>query len=147
MKAVKYKTGEREANAIFLLVAVFFLVSSFFIDGGNYPAWSSAKIVPILLSTVMVVCALLSLLEVIRVKRASQASENVFQLKVLLYIGAYFLYVVALFLLPFWLASVVFLMFSFLYWKSLPVMKAAVTVAATVAISMILFAKVFKIAF
>lgn len=147
MKAVKYKTGEREANAIFLLVAVFFLVSSFFIDGGSYPAWSSAKIVPILLSMVMVVCALFSLLDAIRAKRANQASENVFQLKVLAYIGAYVLYVVSLFLLPFWLASVVFLLFSFLYWKSLPLVKAVVTVVATVALSMILFTRVFNIAF
>ena len=59
----------------------------------------------------------------------------------------FFVYIGALFLLPFWLASVAFLIFSFLYWKSLPVVKAVVASAAVVAVSMTLFAKVFYIDF
>ena len=62
MKAVRYKSGEIGANIVFLLVAMFFLTSSFFIDAGNSQALSSPKIVPILLSAVMVVCAVLSLM-------------------------------------------------------------------------------------
>lgn len=147
MKTVRYKSGEVEANIIFLLVAMFFLTSSFFIDAGNSPAWSSAKIVPILLSAVMVICAASSLIGAIKTRQTSKSAENVFQVKVLAYIGVFFVYVGALFLLPFWLASTVFLLFSFLYWKSLPVIKAVVASVAVVAVSMTLFAKVFYIAF
>lgn len=147
MKAVRYKSGEVEVNIMFLLVAMFFLTSSFFIDPGNYPAWSSAKIVPILLSSVMVLCSASSLMDAIRKRQASKTTENVFQMKVLAYIGVFFVYIGALFLLPFWLASAAFLLFSFLYWKSLPVVKAVVASAAVVAVSLTLFSKVFYIAF
>ncbi len=147
MRAVRYKSGEVGANIVFLLVAMFFLTSSFFIDAGSSPASSSPKIVPILLSTVMVVCAVLSLLEAIKTRQASKVTEKVFQIKVLTYVGVFFVYIGALFLLPFWLASAAFLIFSFLYWKSLPVVKAVVASAAVVAVSMTLFAKVFYIDF
>ena len=147
MKAKHYKSGEVGANIVFLLVAMFFLTSSFFIDVGNSQALSSPKIVPILLSTVMVFCAVLSLLEAIKTRQASKVTENVFQMRVLAYVGVFFVYVGALFLLPFWLASVTFLLFSFLYWKSLPVVRAVVASVAVVAVSMTLFAKVFYIDF
>lgn len=147
MKAVRYKSGEVGANIVFLLVAMFFLTSSFFIEAGKSPVWSSAKIVPILLSTVMVVCAVLSLLEAIKSRQLSKTTENVFQMKVLAYVGVFFVYVGALFLLPFWLASAAFLLFSFLYWKSLPLVKAILASAGVVAVSMTLFAKVFYIDF
>ncbi len=147
MKAVRYKSGEVEANILFLLVAMFFLTSSFFIDAGNYPAWSSAKIVPILLSSVMAICSASSLMEAIRKRQVTKATENVFQVKVLTYIGVFFVYIGALFLLPFWLASAAFLLFSFLFWKSLPLVKAIVASAAVVAVSLTLFSKVFYITF
>lgn len=147
MKAVRYKSGEVEANILFLLVAMFFLTSSFFIDAGNYPAWSSAKIVPILLSLVMVICSASSLMDAIRKRQSNAAVENVFQVKVLAYIGTFFVYVGALFLLPFWVASTAFLLFSFLYWKSLPVIKAVVVSVALVAVALTLFSKVFYITF
>ena len=147
MKAKHYKSGEVGANIVFLLVAMFFLTSSFFIDAGNSQALSSPKIVPILLSTVMVFCAVLSLLEAIKTRQASKVTENVFQMRVLAYVGVFFVYVGALFLLPFWLASAAFLLFSFLYWKSLPVVKAVVASVAVVAVSITLFAKVFYIDF
>ena len=147
MKAVRYKSGEIGANIVFLLVAMFFLTSSFFIDAGNSQALSSPKIVPILLSAVMVVCAVLSLFEAIKTRQVSKAIENVFQLRALTYVGVFFVYVGALFLLPFWLASATFLLFSFLYWKSLPLVKAILASAGVVAVSMTLFAKVFYIDF
>ena len=147
MKAKHYKSGEVGANIVFLLVAMFFLTSSFFIDAGNSQALSSPKIVPILLSTVMLFCAVLSLLEAIKTRQASKVTENVFQMRVLAYVGVYFVYVGALFLLPFWLASVAFLLFSFLYWKSLPPVKSILASAGVVAVSMTLFAKVFYIDF
>ena len=147
MKAVRYKSGEVGANIVFLLVAMFFLTSSFFIDAGNSQALASPKIVPLLLSTVMVACAVLSLLEAIKTRQASKVTENVFQPRVLAYVGVFFVYIGALFLLPFWLASAAFLLFSFLYWKSLPPVKAALASVVVVAVSMTLFAKVFYIDF
>ena len=147
MKAVRYKSGEVGANIVFLLVSMFFLTSSFFIDAANSPALASPKIVPILLSTVMVACAVLSLLEAIKTRQASKVTENVFQPRVLAYVGVFFVYIGALFLLPFWLASAAFLLFSFLYWKSLPPVKAALASVVVVAVSMTLFAKVFYIDF
>lgn len=147
MKAVRYRSGEVGANIVFLLVSMFFLTSSFFIDAGNSPALSSPRIVPILLSTVMVACAVLSLLEAIKTRQAGKATENVFQSRVLAYVGVFFVYIGALFLLPFWLASAAFLLFSFLYWKSLPPVKAALASVVVVAVSMTLFAKVFYIDF
>ena len=147
MRSVRYKSGEVGANIVFLLVAMFFLTSSFFIDAGNSQALSSPKIVPILLSTVMLFCAVLSLLEAIKTRQASKVTENVFQMRVLAYVGVFFVYVGALFLLPFWLASVAFLLFSFLYWKSLPPVKSILASAGVVAVSMTLFAKVFYIDF
>ena len=147
MKTVRYKSGEVGANIVFLLVAMFFLTSSFFIDAGNSQALSSPKIVPILLSTVMLFCAVLSLLEAIKTRQASKVTENVFQMRVLAYVGVFFVYVGALFLLPFWLASVAFLLFSFLYWKSLSPVKAILASVGVVAVSMTLFAKVFYIDF
>ena len=147
MKAVRYKSGEVGANIVFLLVSMFFLTSSFFIDAGNSQALASPKIVPLLLSTVMVACAVLSLLEAIKTRQASKVTENVFQPRVLAYVGVFFVYIGALFLLPFWLASAAFLLFSFLYWKSLPPVKAALASVVVVAVSMTLFAKVFYIDF
>lgn len=147
MKAVRYKSGEVAANFVLLLAALFFLISSFFIEAGNSPAISSPKIVPVLLSVVMVVCTALSLVEAIRARRACEAVDNVFQMRVLVYVVCVLAYIGALFLLPFWLASAVFLLFSFLYWKSLGPVKAIFASAIVVAVSMTLFAKVFYIDF
>lgn len=147
MKTVRYKSGEVGINIAFLLVAMFFLASSLFIDAGNSQALSSPKIVPILLSTVMVVCAVLSLLDAIATRQASKVAENVFQMRVMAYVGVSFVYIGALFVLPFWLASVAFLLFSFLYWKSLPPVKAVLASVGVVTVSMTLFAKVFYIDF
>lgn len=147
MKAVRYKSGEVEANDS--VPARGHVLPDFVVlhRRRKLSAWSSAKIVPILLSSVMVICSASSLMDAIRKRQATKTTENVFQVKVLAYIGVFFVYIGALFLLPFWLASAAFLLFSFLYWKSLPLVKAMVASAAVVAVSLTLFSKVFYITF
>ncbi|MDQ2079000.1 hypothetical protein RA307_02305 [Xanthobacteraceae bacterium Astr-EGSB] len=147
MSATSYKSGNVGANIAFLLVGVFFFVSSFFIDRGIYPIWSSGMIVPALLSAVMIGSAAHSLAQAIKARRAGGAIERTFEPRVMGYIAAFLVYIGALFVVPFWLASSIFLLFSFLYWKSLSLVNAIVVSVAVVALSMTLFAKVFYIVF
>jgi hypothetical protein len=147
LSAASYKSGNVGANVAFLLVGMFFFVSSFFIDRGNYPIWSSGMVVPALLSAVMVGSAAHSLAQAIKARRTSETVERTFEPRVMLYIATVMAYIGALFVAPFWLASSVFLLLSFLYWKSLSLLNAIIVSAGVVALSMTLFAKVFYIVF
>lgn len=108
---------------------------------------SSAMILPLILTSVMLISSFATVKEAMKTKKTSLSVEDVFQKKVLYYVAAVFVYVIGLFLLPFWIISVAFLLFSFLYWQALPVKKAILVSISIVIVTILVFSKVFYISF
>lgn len=148
MEPVKYNKGELPFAIICFVVAVTFFIASISLkNSADVIQLASVKIMPLLLSVIMLYTSIKTIWEAYQVRKKSTEAVDVFQKRIAIYIISSIVYVIAMFYLPFWLSSMLFLLFSYYYWEAFPLLKGALISIAIVEITIIVFSKLFQINF